>query len=194
MAKTKITARKSTGPHGVPRHQLAPRNHELGEGSSRTLGDEGSSSNPTNIKNLTMELETLHRAHAKDQEKLAEMQRYITMNTELRNEAWTREDVANERIHELEFYVEDLEMDNAILHENVHLLYAQLHPPHGDGEVTDEEMIIDLGEVENEEEEEDPEELVYFSDEDEVSSGMDTDAIPPTTKPKQAANLYSPCN
>ena len=24
MAKTKITARKSTGPHGVPRHQLAP--------------------------------------------------------------------------------------------------------------------------------------------------------------------------
>ena len=24
MAKTKITARKSTGPHGVPHHQLAP--------------------------------------------------------------------------------------------------------------------------------------------------------------------------
>ena len=46
MAKTKKTARKSTGPHGVPRHQLAPRNHELGEGSAKTLGDEGSSSNP----------------------------------------------------------------------------------------------------------------------------------------------------
>ena len=59
MAKTKITARKSTGPHGVPRHQLAPRNHELGEGSSKTLGDEGSSSNPANIKNLTKELNTL---------------------------------------------------------------------------------------------------------------------------------------
>jgi len=96
------------------------------------------------------------------------MERDITKNTELRNEAWTREDAANERIHELEFYVEDLEMDNAILHENVHLLYAQLHPPHGDGEVTDEEMIVDPGEVENEEEEEDPEELVYFFDEDEV--------------------------
>ena len=37
-------------------------------------------------------------------------------------------------------------------------------------------MIVDLGEVENEEEEEDPEELVYFSDEDEVSSDMGTDA------------------
>ena len=103
------------------------------------------------------------------------MRRDITTNTELRNEAWTREDAANERIHELEFYIEDLEMDNAILHENVHMLYTQLHPPHGDGEVIDEEMIVDLGEIENEEEE-DPEELVYFSDEDEVLSDMGMDA------------------
>ena len=147
MAKTKVTARKFTEPHGVPRHQLAPQNHELGEGSSKTLGDEGSSSNPANIENLTKELNTLCRAHAKDQEELAEMQRGITMTMELRNEAWTREDAANEHVHELEFYVEDLEMDNAILHENVHMMYAQLHPPHGDGEVTDEEMIVDLGEV-----------------------------------------------
>ena len=176
MAKTKITARKSTGPHGVPRHQLAPRNRELGEGSSKTLADEESSRNPANIENLTKELNTVHRAHANDQEKLAELERDITKNTELRNEAQTREDAANERVHELEFYVEDLEMDNAILHENVHMMYAQLHPPHGDGEVTDEEMIVDPGEVENEEEEEDPKELVYFSDEDEVLSGMDTDA------------------
>ena len=130
---------------------------------------------PANIENLTKELKTLRRAHAKDQEKLAEMRRALTMTTELRNEAWTWEDVANERVHELEFYVEDLEMDNAILHENVHMIYAQLHPPHGDGEVTDEEMIVDPGEVKNEEEEENPEELVYFSDEDEVESDMDMD-------------------
>ena len=55
------------------------------------------------------------------------------------------------------------------------MMYAQLHPPHGDGEVIDEEMIVDPGEIENEEEE-DPEELVYFSDEDEVSSNMGTNA------------------
>ena len=84
MAKTKKTARKSTGPHGVPRHQLAPRNHEFGEGSAKTLGDEGSSSNPANIENLNKELNTLRRAHAKDQEELAEMQRGITMTMELR--------------------------------------------------------------------------------------------------------------
>ena len=82
MAKTKITACKSTGPHGVPRHQLAPRDRELGEGSSKTLGDEGSSSNPANIENLTKELNTLRRAQAKDQEKLAEMERVITMTME----------------------------------------------------------------------------------------------------------------
>ena len=87
MAKTKITTRKSTRPHGVPCHQLAPRNHELGEGSSKTLGDEGSSSNPANIENLTKELNTLRRAHAKDQEELAKMQRGITMTMELWNEA-----------------------------------------------------------------------------------------------------------
>ena len=87
MANTKITARKSTGPRGVPRHQLAPCNRELGEGISKTLGDEGSSSNPANIENLTKELNTLHRAHAKDQEKMAEMERAITMTMELRNEA-----------------------------------------------------------------------------------------------------------
>ena len=59
MAKTKKTARKFTEPHGVPRHQLALRNHELGEGSSKKLGDEGSSSNPANIESLTKELNTL---------------------------------------------------------------------------------------------------------------------------------------
>ena len=42
--------------------------------------------------------------------------------------------------------------------------------------MVDEEMIVDPGEVKNEEEEEDPEELVYFSYEDEVSFDMGTDA------------------
>ena len=48
----------------------------------RPIGDEGSSSNQANIENLTKELNTLHRAQAKDQEKLAEMERVITMTME----------------------------------------------------------------------------------------------------------------
>ena len=35
MARTKMTPRKSTGPKGVPRHQLAPRNDGASSSSSR---------------------------------------------------------------------------------------------------------------------------------------------------------------
>ena len=35
MARTKVTPRKSTGPKGVPRHQLAPRNDSASSSSSR---------------------------------------------------------------------------------------------------------------------------------------------------------------
>jgi hypothetical protein len=48
-----------------------------------------------------------------------------------RNEAWHREDVARERVEELQFYVNDLEGDNQVLHEEVHQLFYQLHPPPG---------------------------------------------------------------
>ena len=35
MARTKVTPRKSVGPKGVPRHQLAPRNDGASSSSSR---------------------------------------------------------------------------------------------------------------------------------------------------------------
>ena len=35
MARTKMTPRKSTGPKGVPRHQLAPRNDDASSSRSR---------------------------------------------------------------------------------------------------------------------------------------------------------------
>ena len=35
MARTKVTPRKSVGPKGVPRHQLAPRNNGASSNSSR---------------------------------------------------------------------------------------------------------------------------------------------------------------
>jgi hypothetical protein len=39
MARTRKTARKSTGPLGVPRHQLAPRHEESSSGSNDPIGD-----------------------------------------------------------------------------------------------------------------------------------------------------------
>jgi hypothetical protein len=39
MAHTKTTQRKSTGPQGVPRHQLASRHEESSSGSNDPIGD-----------------------------------------------------------------------------------------------------------------------------------------------------------
>jgi hypothetical protein len=39
MARTTKTARKSTGPFGVPRHQLAPRHEGSSSGSNDPIGD-----------------------------------------------------------------------------------------------------------------------------------------------------------
>jgi hypothetical protein len=39
MARTKHTQRKSTGPHGVPRHQLASRHKGSSSGSKDLIGD-----------------------------------------------------------------------------------------------------------------------------------------------------------
>jgi hypothetical protein len=37
--RTRETARKSTGPIGVPRHQLAPRHEDSSSGSNDPIGD-----------------------------------------------------------------------------------------------------------------------------------------------------------
>jgi hypothetical protein len=37
--RTRKTARKSTGPIGVPRHQLAPRHDDSSSGSNDPIGD-----------------------------------------------------------------------------------------------------------------------------------------------------------
>ena len=44
-------------------------------------------------------------------------ERMLVHMVEGRNEAWHREDVARARVHELEFYVEDLDEYNTNLHE-----------------------------------------------------------------------------
>jgi hypothetical protein len=68
MARTKTTQRKSTGPHGVPRHQLASRH----EGSS------GGSNNPirdleARVDRLRSELRHGCRERAQDSRRIAEL-------------------------------------------------------------------------------------------------------------------------
>jgi hypothetical protein len=81
-------------------------------------------------------------------------------------------------VEELEFYVNDVEGDNQILHEEVYHLYYQLHPPRGAAELDLGVILADGGESEEEPEEEDPEEIELVDGSDDEGghvSGMDTD-------------------
>jgi hypothetical protein len=78
---------------------------------------------------------------------------------EKRNEAWHQEDVARDHVEELGFYVNDLEGDDQILHEEVHQLYYQLHPPPGAAELDPGVILADGGESEEELEEEEGQNL-----------------------------------
>ena len=135
MAHTKMTPRKSTGPKGVPHHQLAPRN----DGASSFRPDP-----QAEIQRISAELAQATRDRAMDaiqvgrlQEQLRRLttahrncERILVRMVEGRNEAWHRENIARARTHELEFYVEDLEEHNTYLHEEVHRLSNLIDPIH----------------------------------------------------------------
>jgi hypothetical protein len=169
------------GTKGVPRHQLAPRND--GASSSR--------SNPqAEIERLNAVLASATRdralyvilignlkGHLRQSE--AAHQNYEQMINNMfqdRNEAWHQEDVARDRV-ELEFYVNDLEGDNQILHEKVYHLYYQLHPPPSVAEL-DPRVILAYGGEFEESKEEDPKEIELVDESDDEGGhvlGMDTD-------------------
>ena len=106
-------------------------------------------------------------------------ERMLVHMVEGRNEAWHREDVARARVHELEFYVEDLEEYSTNLHEEVHRLSNLLDPNHEpQANTMDAGVIIADNDELEEEGEEDPEELVMVDESDNEGgnvSGMDTD-------------------
>jgi hypothetical protein len=96
-----------------------------------------------------------------------------------RNEAWHQEDVAREHAKELQFYVNDLEGDNQVLHEEVHQLFYQLHPPPGAAELDPGVILADGDEsAEESEEEEDSEDMELVDESDDEGGhilGVDTD-------------------
>ena len=101
MARAKMTPRKSTGPKGVPRHQLAPRND--GASSSRSRSDP-----QAEIQRISVELAQATRDRVVDAIHVGELrdrlgclttahrncERMLVRMVEGRNEAWHREDVA----------------------------------------------------------------------------------------------------
>jgi hypothetical protein len=61
MAHTMTTQRKSAGPHGVPRHQLASRHEGSSSGSNDPIGDL-----EARVEQLRSELRHRNRARERD--------------------------------------------------------------------------------------------------------------------------------
>jgi uncharacterized small protein (DUF1192 family) len=68
MARTKTTQRKSTGPHGVPRHQLASRHEGSSSGSNDPIGEL-----EARVDQLRSELHHGCRERVRDSRRIAEL-------------------------------------------------------------------------------------------------------------------------
>jgi hypothetical protein len=137
MARTRKTTRKSTGPFGVPHHQLAPRHEGSSSGSNDPIGDL-----KAKVEQLRSEPRHRNRAWAQDSQRIAELSsdvgrlQYEILEHDLaidwvvnsRSIAWDRETKARARVAELSVALDSLQVYCNTLHEEVHVLYARLHP------------------------------------------------------------------
>ena len=135
--RTRKTARKSTRPIGVPRHQLAPRHEDSSSGSNDPIGDL-----EAQVEQLRSELRHRNDIWVVDGERINELRTDIrhlqdqlverdlaldwAMNS--RSLAWAKEARARARVEELSSAVDNLQVYCNTLHEEVHVLYSQLHP------------------------------------------------------------------
>jgi hypothetical protein len=137
MPRTRKTARKSTGPIGVPRHQLAPRHEGSSRGSNDPIGDL-----EAQVEQLRTELRHRNRVWAEDghrinelaadvrrlQDELAERDLAVDWAINSRSVAWDREAKARAHVTELSAALDNLQVYCNTLHEEVHVLYSRLHP------------------------------------------------------------------
>jgi hypothetical protein len=134
--RTRKTARKSTGPIGVPRHQLAPRHEDSSSGSNDPVGDV-----EAQVNQLQSELRRRNDIWVADGKRINELRRDIRqLQDQLADRdlaldwavnshslAWAKEARARARVEELSSTVDSLQVYCNTLHEEVHVLYLQLH-------------------------------------------------------------------
>jgi hypothetical protein len=137
MAHTKTTQHKSTGPQGVPRHQLASRHEGSSSDSNDPIGDL-----KARVEQLRSELRHRNRARERDSHRIAELSTEVSRlqyeiserNTTIdwainsRSFAWEFEAKALARMVELSASLENLQVYCNTLHEEVHVLYDRLLP------------------------------------------------------------------
>jgi hypothetical protein len=138
--RTRRTARKHTGPIGVPCHQLAPRHEDNSSGSNDPIGDIEAQVNrlQTELRRRTdiwvadgdiiNELRSdVHRLR----DQLADRDLALDWVVQSRSLSWAKEAKAQARVEELSLTIDDLQAYCNTLHEEVHVLYSQLHPTCG---------------------------------------------------------------
>jgi hypothetical protein len=137
MPRTRKTARKSIGPIGVPRHQLAPRHEGSSSGSNDPIGDL-----EAQVEQLRTKLRYRNKVWAEDgqrinelaanvrrlQDELAERDLAVDWAVNSCSVAWDREAKAHARVAELSAALDNLQVYCNTLHEEVHVLYSRLHP------------------------------------------------------------------
>jgi hypothetical protein len=135
--RTRKTARKSIGPIGVPRHQLAPRHEDSSSGSNDPIGDL-----EAQVEQLRMELRHRNNVWVEDgqrinelrtnirhlQDQLVERDLALDWAVNSRSLAWAKEAKARAHVEELSIAVDNLQVYCNTLHEEVHVLYSRLHP------------------------------------------------------------------
>ena len=121
----------------MPRHQLAPRHEGSSSGSNDPIGDL-----EDKVEQLRSELRHRNRAWAQDSQRIAELSADVSrLQYEIserdsaidwavnsRSIAWDREAKARARVAELSAALDSLQVYCNTLHEEVHVLYARLHP------------------------------------------------------------------
>jgi hypothetical protein len=135
--RTRRTTRKHSGPIGVPCHQLAPRHDNSSSGSNDPIGDL-----EAEVSRLQAELHRrtaiwvvdgdrineLRRDVRHLQDQLADRDLALDWVVQSRSLAWDKEQKAQARVAELNLAVDELQIYCNTLHEEVHVLYSQLHP------------------------------------------------------------------
>jgi hypothetical protein len=133
-----ICRRAQEKPHAsIPRHQLAPRHEDSSSGSNDPIGDL-----EAQVEQLRTELHHRNEVWVEDgqqinklrtdirhlQDQLAEQDLALDWVVNSRSLAWAKEAKARARVEELSTIVDNLQIYYNTLHEEVHVLYSQLHP------------------------------------------------------------------
>jgi hypothetical protein len=137
MARTRKIACKSTGPFGVPRHQLASKHEVSSSGSNDPIGDL-----EARVEQLRSELCHNNRAREQDSHRIAELSTEVSrLQYEISERDMTIDWVVNSRsftwdceakalacVAKLSASLKSLQVYCNTLHEKVHVLYARLRP------------------------------------------------------------------